>query len=134
LASIHDFQEKLVLEILLTISAISSIFYIKTPKLDTNFYLISAFIENILLGFMVVCFMLVLSKTLSIILDKQSMGEGDYPIFFAMIILCGVNLPKAFIIMSITAILYKVLTKEETIPLIPFMFIGIVSTLYLGLL
>ena len=132
LSSIQDFQEKMVFTYLLNATAISSIFYIDTPNLNTNFYYISMVVDNIFKGLLIMLFMGFLAKTMSIVLNKQSMGSGDYPIFFAMIILCGIQTPKAFIIMSLTAIMYKIITKEETIPLIPFMFVGIVSSLYLG--
>jgi prepilin signal peptidase PulO-like enzyme (type II secretory pathway) len=131
-SSIQDFNDKEVISFLLTPIAVSSIFFIQYNQKNDNFFTIVSYIfDNILIGLMIILFIYTLSLFLSVVLKKETMGSGDYPVFFTMGILLTNEIGIGLLLMSLSSILYKILTKEEFIPLIPFIYFSIISTLYI---
>jgi prepilin signal peptidase PulO-like enzyme (type II secretory pathway) len=132
LSSIQDFNDKEVFGFLLTPISFLSLFYINNSFNNDLFLIISNIINNLIIGTSIVLFIYTLSLFLSVILRKETMGTGDYPIFFAMGIILGIDgIGIGLLIMSLSSIIYKIITKNELIPLIPFLFFAIVSTLYI---
>lgn len=132
IASIQDFQEKMVFEFLLYPVAFFSIFFINDSCLTSYLDILKGFGFNLAKGTIIVVLMWGLVFLLSKILKKEAMGLGDFPIFFAFINVLGFYTPIGLIIMSLTAIIYKIATpNEETIPLIPFLFLGMISTYFI---
>jgi len=128
LASIQDFNEKMVFEILLYPTAFFSLLFLKTEDIDRTFTFVSGVIENIIVGSFLVFSIWFLSYILSIILKKETLGTGDFPIFFLFIILLKIHTPIGLIVMALSAIIYKIIKKEEEIPLIPFLYFGLITT------
>ena len=131
ITSIQDFNDKEVISFLLPPIYIASFFYI-TYNNDDHFFTMSSYIfNNLILGVVTILTMYTLSLFLSMLLRKETMGTGDYPVFFAMGIILNTEIGIGMLIMSLSAIIYKIITKEEFIPLIPFIYFSIISTLYL---
>lgn len=135
LASIQDFQEKMVFEFLLYPIALSSLFFLNTEYTKNIFLILQGIGYNFILGTILVFFIYLISFVLSKILKKDTLGVGDLPIFFAFMIILNIYTSIGLLIMSASALIYISLTKEKEIPLIPFLYIGLVLTyIYIYLL
>jgi len=104
LASIQDFQEKMVFEFLLYPTAIFSLLFLKTEDVSRLFTFFSGIIENIIIGSILVFSIWLLSYILSLILNKETLGIGDFPIFFLFIIILKINTPIGLILMALSAL------------------------------
>lgn len=92
----------------------SSLLFI-TALLETGFHLKNPYF----LGCLAVL-------TVILILDRseQWLGRGDYPILLAVSLHVGPQLPLVLIVTSGTGLVYMMMKKERSIPLVPFLFIG----------
>ena len=131
MTSIQDLNDKEVISFLLPPIYVSSFFYITYNNNDHFFTMSSYIFNNLIIGGLTILIMYSLSLFLSVLLRKDTMGTGDYPVFFAMGIILNTEIGIGMLIMSFSAIIYKIITKEEFIPLIPFIYFSIISTLYL---
>ena len=129
LTSIQDFNDKEVFEFLLAPTAIFSTFYITEPNSIYEFS--SLILNNILVGLSIVAMMFFISNLLAILLNKETLGDGDYPLLYSMGIVLGLGyVSYGFIVMALSALLYMIVTRDKTVPLIPFINIAITVVLF----